>query len=121
MSINTLQNIIVGTWFVLGLSIVAVFCFYLLKGRGLVSRNSYSAATSLAVYFLGEAITRGSFLAFRFLHTPLIWYSMLAGSVIAAIGALCIVRVFSTAYWSNWAWIIVGLIAIGAAFAFSAI
>jgi hypothetical protein len=106
-----------AVWFILGVCVLAVFVHYIWQKR----ENGYwnlVGAISIAAYWFGEVIARGGVWYWYHLinsRQPPGWigdYPIAgAGGIIAAIGALCMIRVFSPSEFGNWVWIVSGALA----------
>lgn len=108
--------------FVLSLAILTIFFRYLLKVRASQGNSSsIPAATALVWYFTGNTILRGSLVVATFFrHEPAIAAIMVSGALLSVVGALCIVRVFATAYYDSQIWLALAVTAAASALFFSA-
>lgn len=101
------------TWLVLAAALTAIFALFVVSRMhkpGWYEDTATQAAIALAVYFMGEAVARG--------WTVVLLYSLshggdgwslearfpigLLGTIIAAIGGLCAVRIFTPEVFGRW-------------------
>jgi hypothetical protein len=119
-----LLEIVNGTWFVLGLCLLFVFGRYLMDIGLDFRRQRVQAAGAIFVYFLGESVVRGWTWWWRHKlnHGAAVdwmgWSQVLLGaSLLAAMGALAMIRVFTPPGCGHRTWIMSGFIAAAMALA----
>lgn len=121
-----LREVLNGTWFILNLTLALVFARFVFK-RWWTDPDWYEdwntkGAVALMLYFGGSTLLR--FWVWLYLLRMMqgdesvfsspFYVVPVAAAVVGIVGALCAVRVFTPARWSNWVWIGAGIIAIGA-------
>lgn len=105
---------------ILSASIATIFARHLLKERPRVGSGSYNAAVALTCYFIGQTTVHASLMAGWYDPKNMaFWALLVVGAFISALGALCMVRVFASAYVSSWAWVAIGAVAVVTAIVFA--
>lgn len=119
------REVLNGTWFMLNLILALVFGRFVLRrwwmDPGWYADWNVRGCIALMTYFAGSTILRGwvwldllrlgqgdeSVFSAQFYTVPMI------AAFLGITGALCAVRVFLPANWSNWVWIGAGIAAVG--------
>lgn len=110
-----------ASWTVVSACIAITVLYYLvprLWEPGWYMTRANKAAIGLVFYYSGSAVARSWSIAFL-MYPELARFTPwgIGGSLMALVGGLCILRIFSPANWGNWGWFITFILA-GAAFIF---